>query len=295
MKIERLKADFTLLVVAIVWGSAFVAQRVAAQNISVFLFNGLRFFLGALILLPIAWRQDQNGHNQVKLTSRQILGIVLLGSLLFTAAAFQQYGLQYTTAGNAGFVTGLYVVLIPVILAVGWRQPSRFSIWIASLLAVVGLFLLSTGGSMIFNPGDALELAGAFVWAFHVILIGRLVQRIDVLRLAIGQYLVCGMISLTVGLGLGAKSLGDLNAVWWAVVYTGLFSIGLGYTLQAVGQKVAPPADAAIILSMEAVFAAIFGWLLLDEMLTPLQLLGCGLMFSGMLLAQVPVLVRARA
>ena len=228
MKIERLKADFTLLVVAVVWGSAFVAQRVAAENIGVFIFNGLRFFLGALILLPFAWQSEQNEHNQVRLTRRQILGIVLLGILLFTAAAFQQFGLQYTTAGNAGFVTGLYVVLIPVILAVGWRQPSRPSIWVASLLAVVGLFLLSTGGSMKFNPGDVLELAGAFVWAFHVILIGRLVQRIDVLRLAIGQYLVCGMISMAVGLSLEANSLGDLNAVWWAIVYTGLCSIGVG-------------------------------------------------------------------
>lgn len=295
MKIERLKADFILLVVAVVWGSAFVAQRVAAENIGVFIFNGLRFLLGALILLPLARRREPDARKQGSLTRRQILGIVLLGSLLFTAAAFQQFGLQFTTAGNAGFVTGLYVVLIPVVLAVGWRQPSRPSIWFASFLAVIGLFLLSTGGRMRINPGDLLELAGAFVWAFHVILIGRLVQFIDVPRLAIGQYLVCGLISLAAGLGLEANSLGDLASVWWAIVYTGLFSIGIGYTLQAVGQKVAPPADAAIILSMEAVFAAIFGWLVLGEMLTALQLLGCGLMFSGMLLAQAPVLVRARA
>jgi len=295
VKIERLKADITLLVVAVVWGSAFVAQRVAAENIGVFLFNGLRFLLGALILLPLTRRRDSNALSQGRLNLKQILGIVLLGSLLFTAAAFQQFGLQLTTAGNAGFVTGLYVVLIPLVLALGWHQPSRPSIWLASFLAVIGLFLLSTGGRMIINSGDLLELAGAFVWAFHVIMIGKLVQYIDVPRLAIGQYLVCGVISMVAGLGLEANSLGSLTAVWWTVVYTGLFSIGLGYTLQAVAQKVAPPADAAIILSMEAVFAAIFGWLLLGEVLSVPQLLGCGLILFGMLLAQAPVLARARA
>lgn len=295
MKIERFKADLTLLVVAVVWGSAFVAQRVAAENIGVFLFNGLRFLLGALILLPLTRRRGSNPLAQGHLSRKQFLGIVLLGSLLFTAAAFQQFGLQFTTAGNAGFVTGLYVVLIPLVLALGWHQPSRPSIWLASFFAVIGLFLLSTGGRLFINSGDLLELAGAFVWAFHVIMIGKLVQYIDVPRLAVGQYLVCGVINLAVGLGFETNSLGSLTTVWWAVVYTGLFSIGLGYTLQAVAQKVAPPADAAIILSMEAVFAALFGWLLLGEMLTVLQLLGCGLILFGMLLAQAPVLAQGRA
>ncbi len=295
MKIERVKADFTLLVVAIVWGSAFVSQRVAAENIGVFLFNGLRFLLGALILLPLTRRKVSKGQSKQRLTRKQFLGLVFLGSLLFTAAALQQFGLRFTTAGNAGFVTGLYVVLIPVVLALGWHQSSRPSIWVASFLAVVGMFLLSTGGQMKVNPGDLIELAGAFVWAFHVIFIGRLVQSIDVPRLAVGQYLVCGLLSLALGLVVELNSLTNLVDVWWTVVYTGLFSIGLGYTLQAVAQKVAPPADAAIILSMEAVFAAVFGWLFLGELLTLPQLFGCILILSGMLLAQAPVLSRAHA
>lgn len=295
MKIERFKADFTLLVVAIVWGSAFVAQRVAAESIGVFLFNGLRFMLGALVLLPLTRRRASDDRPRKRLTRQQILRIVLLGSLLFSAAALQQFGLQFTTAGNAGFVTGLYVVLIPIVLALVWRQPSRPSIWSASILAVIGMFLLSTGGHMKVNSGDLIELAGAFVWAFHVIFIGKFVQYIDIPRLAIGQYLVCSLISLAIGLGVETNSLANVANVWWTVVYTGLFSIGLGYTLQALAQKVAPPADAAVILSMEAVFAAIFGWFFLEEILTLPQFLGCVLIFAGMLLAQAPILARARA
>jgi drug/metabolite transporter (DMT)-like permease len=282
-----MKADLILLTVAIVWGSAFVAQRVAAGQIGVFLFNGLRFLIGALILIPLAWRQSRTPGRRLDLSSQDVLSIALVGMLLFIAAALQQLGLRFTTAGNAGFITGLYVVLVPLFLAFGWRQWPRPSIWPASLLAAAGLFLLSTGGRLALNPGDGFELAGAAVWALHVILIGRLVQRIEVLHLAIGQYLVCGLLSLGAGMVLENTTWTNLGAVWWTVVYTGIFSIGLGYTLQAVGQKAAPAADAAILLSMEAVFAALFGWLLLSEGLIPLQMLGSGLMLAGMVLAQV--------
>jgi drug/metabolite transporter (DMT)-like permease len=299
---ERLKADLTLLTVAVIWGSAFVAQRVAALQAGVYLFNGLRFLLGALVLLPFALRQGRGpapGAASNATSSRPGYafsrerrsawgGVGLLGALLFGGAAFQQMGLRYTTAGNAGFITGLYVVLIPLILALGWRQPPRRASWGASFLAAGGLFLLSTRGRVSLNPGDILELAGAFLWAFHVITLDRLVRRLDVLRLAIGQYLVCAAINLGVGLFVEVEPalLSGLAAAWLAIAYTGVLSVGLGYTLQAVGQRTAPPADAAIILSMEAVFAALFGWLLLDEALNLPQLLGCALMLAAMLWAQ---------
>ena len=283
---QRLGADLALLLVAIVWGSAFAAQRLAAEQISAFTFNGLRFLIGALVLLPLTWRHWE------RLDRRAWIGVALVGSVLFVGAAFQQLGLRYTTAGNAGFVTGLYVVLIPLILALGWKEPPRRVIWPASLLAATGMFLLSTGGNFTLKLGDMLELAGACMFALHVILIGILVQRVGVLQLAVSQYLVCGLFSLLVGLGLGGSSLSSLASVWWAIAYTGIFSVGLGYTLQARAQKVAPPADAAILLSLEAVFAALFGWLLLDERLSAPQLLGCGLMLSAMILAQVSSYIR---
>ena len=179
----RLKADLTLLLVALVWGSAFVAQRVAALSMGVYLFNGLRFLLGVLVLLPLALRtrRDAAGFRA------SLPGMLLAGLLLFGGTSLQQLGLRYTTAANAGFITGLYVVLVPLLLALLWRQPPRQAVWLAAILSAVGLFLLSTGGSFSLKIGDALELAGAFLWAFHVLCIGWLVQRAEVIHISVVQ------------------------------------------------------------------------------------------------------------
>ena len=280
IKTERARADLALLLVALIWGSAFVAQRAIAGEIGVLFFNGARFLIGALVVAPLA------RNHRSRLATSEKLGALLAGILLFGGAAFQQFGLRYTTAGNAGFVTGLYVVIIPLLLAIGLRRWPRPAIWAASLLAAAGLFLLSTGGRLALALGDSLEFAGAVFFAVHVILIGFLVKRIQAFQLVAIQYLVCGLLSLVSGLLLEANTWTGLAPAWWSIVYTGVFSVGLGYTLQAIGQRVAPPADAAIILSMEAVFAALFGWLLLGEMLSAIQLLGGGLMLVAMLLAQ---------
>lgn len=282
---ERLRADLTLLLVAAIWGSAFVVNRIAAAHAGTFLYNGTRTLFGALTLLPLVWSRLRN------LTRRELWGGTLAGLLLFAASALQQAGLQFTTAGKAGFITGLYVVLVPLLLALVWRQWPPRSAWAASLLAVTGLFLLSAVESLTLSLGDGLELAGAVMWTLHVILIGGLARRVDVLRLALVQYLVCGLFSALVGLSVDYQTLAGLAVVWWAVAFTGVLSIGLGYTLQVMGQKHAPPTDASIILSTEAVFAALSGWLALNETLTARQLLGCGLMLGGMILAQARALV----
>lgn len=281
---ERLRADLLLLLVAVIWGSAFVAQRVAAQKIGIHYFNGLRFMLAVLFLLLPAW---SHLVAWLRATDKALGGIVLAGLLLFGGTTLQQWGLRYTTAGNAGFITGLYVVFIPLILAFGWRQRLKRTIWLAAVCSAAGLFLLSTEGKFTINRGDALVLAGAVVWACHVILIGRLVRRIAVLPLAIGQYVVTGALSLAVSLGFEPRTSQALGELWWTVAYTGILSVGFGYTLQAVGQKVAPPTDAAIILSSEAVFAALSGWLILDERLSAWQLAGCTMIFVGIILAQI--------
>lgn len=289
---QRWKADLALLFTALIWGSAFVVQRLAAVEAGVFYFNGLRFLVGALGLLPFALRSRRlkiaRPLDPAAARRPALPWLLLAGLLLFAGGTFQQWGLVYTTAGNAGFITGLYVVLIPLILAVGWRRPPRPAAWLAALLAAAGLFLLSTGGRLALNPGDGLELVGAVLFALHVLLIGWLVEWLDVLALSAIQYAVCGLASLAFGFFLEAPSWGVLAANAWAVAYTGLISVGIGYTLQAYGQRLAPAADAAILLSLEAAFAALFGWLILDEHLLGLQLLGCGLMFAGMLLAQAP-------
>lgn len=289
---ERLKADLLLLLTAVIWGTAFVAQRVAAVNSGVFLFNGLRFLLGALVLLPLI-STSRKAVSMAANKKKPLPGILMSGLLLFMAGTLQQLGLRFTTAGNAGFITGLYVVLIPLILAVFRKQRQRPAIWIAALLATGGLYLLSTNGQMRLSKGDALELAGAFFFALHVIWIGQQVQFIPILHLAIGQYLITGLLSLSMGLIFEPGATQNIALAWLPILYTGVFSIGTGYTLQAMGQRFAPPADAAILLSMEAPFAALFGWLMLSERLVPIQVLGCGLMLAAMLLAQISPLMRA--
>ena len=284
----RLKADLTLLAAALVWGSAFVACRVAAEQLGPFLYNGFRFMLGALTLLPFVGRRLRN------LSRFELWGGALAGTLLFGGSTLQQKGLQFTTAGKAGFITGLYVVWVPLFLALVWRQRPRGSSCVASLVAVGGLYLLSGVEQVALLDGDALELAGAVVWALHVILISRLARRVDVLRLAWVQCVVCALLSLAFGMGLESHTLVKLVDVWWAIAYTGVFSVGVGYTLQMLGQRHAPPADASVILSMEAMFAALAGWLLLGETLTAWQLLGCGLMLAGMLLAQAGTFAQGR-
>jgi drug/metabolite transporter (DMT)-like permease len=286
------RADLALLGTAVIWGSAFSAQRVAAAHLGPFLYNGLRFLLGALVLLPVVrWR----GRSAARMATpegkaqagREWRAGVLAGAILAGAAMLQQAGLAYTTAGKAGFITGLYVVLVPLFLALGWRQWPRPLAWVASLLAALGLYLLSTTDRFSLSLGDGLELLGACLWACHVILIDRLAGRVDGLRLALVQYLACGAVSTALGLGLEAHTLDGLRAAWWAVVYGGVVSVGLGYTLQVIGQQKAPATDAVLLLSLEAALAALFGWFLLGETLTGRQMLGCALMMGGMLLAQL--------
>jgi len=273
---ERLRGDLILVLVALMWGTAFVVQRVAAGHMGPFFYTGIRFLLGGAILLPFAgwpWRG---------IDARDRRGSVVVGLLLFGGATLQQAGLSTTTAGRAGFITGLYVVLVPLLLALGWRQRPPAGAWPAAILAVVGLYLLSDLGSSV-ALGDALVLAGALFWALHVIAVGRLVCRTGGLRLGAAQLLVAGALSLILGLWLEGET-GGLEAAWWTVVYTSVVSVGMGYTLQAVAQRWAPPTDAAVILSGEAVFAALAGWLFLDELLDARQVAGCGLLLAAMLL-----------
>jgi drug/metabolite transporter (DMT)-like permease len=291
---QRIKADLLLVLVSMIWGSAFVAQRIAADQVGTFLFNGLRFLLAVVVLVPVAWLNFRGDPVNWRMDRRAFIGVGLAGLLLLLGAAFQQAGLRYTTAGNAGFITGLYVVFIPLILAIVWRQPPRLNTWLAAGLAMVGLFLLSTGGHMQLNPGDVLEMIGALFWALHVILIGILVQRLNVWQVSIGQYLICGLLSLFIGLGTEWNTISQLPASWWAIAYTGIVSVGVGYTLQVAAQRYAPPADAAIILSSEAVFAAVSGWLLLNERLTAIQFLGCVIMMAGILLSQAHLFARKK-
>ena len=298
---NRFRADLVLLMVALIWGSAFAVQRVAAQYFDVFTFNGLRFLLGGLVLFPFsklnpfrknvrpkagdpAWMNRNKPERNLDIRSTWF--IILAGFFLFGAAGLQQAGLATTTAGNAGFITTLYVVLVPIILTVFWKQNIHWLSWLGAAVAIIGSLLLSTGGTLHLSSGDALELAGAVLWALHVILVSRAVKHMEVLTFAVGQYFAAGLINVLVGIGM-KQPLSGLASGWWTILYIGLISTAVGYTLQVLGQKYAPPTDATILLSMEAVFAAVAGYFFLEETMEAVQLVGCGMILVAVLITQL--------
>lgn len=280
----RLKADLTLVLVAAIWGSGFIAQRLATTQLSTNYFNGGRFLLGSMVLLAIALVRD----GKPKVTRAELPWMILAGGLLFAAAWLQQTGLITTTVSNASFITGMYVVLVPLMLMIVWKKRVSWFSWLTVIMAAVGVMLLSLQGEFRLARGDALELMGAVLWALHVIVIGRLAgQGADVLWFSITQFGVCGLLNLLPALAVDPQGAGNLFTSWPVVVYAGLVPTAIGYTLQVAGQKYAPPVDAAIILSLEAVFGTLFGYLFLQELLSPRQLFGCALMLAAMILAQV--------
>ena len=289
---QTVRADGLLLITAVIWGFAFVAQRVGMEHVGPFGFNGVRFALGCLVLLPLLCRNDAGGADRRPdrpggpLRSSSLGGGLLAGLVLFAGASFQQVALVYTTAGNAGFITGLYVVLVPIIgIALGHRTHA--GTWTGAALAAVGLYLLSVVDGFTISPGDLLVLIGAFFWAGHVHLIGWLSPRRDPLKIAFLQYAGCAALSLIVSAAVEQNAVGRYLSAAVPILYGGVLSVGVAYTLQVVAQKSAKPAHAAIILSLEAVFAAIGGWLILGETLTPRAFAGCVLMLCGMLMSQL--------
>lgn len=274
--------DTLLLITALIWGLAFVAQRVGMDHIGPFTFNAIRFLLGTAALIPIALWISPIRRETVK---RTLIAGGVAGLALFVAASLQQIGLVYTTAGNAGFITGLYVVLVPII-GIGRRQLIGWGRWIAVVLAIVGLYLLSVKEGFEINPGDFFVVGSALFFAIHVQLIDHFAPRYSALWLSIVQYFVVGVLSAVVGLGFESWELGAIGDAFPAILYGGLGSISIAYTLQVIAQRGAEPSHAAIILSLEGSFAALGGWLILGEVLSPRGLVGCGLLLAGMLLSQ---------
>ncbi|CAM5279674.1 EamA/RhaT family transporter OS=Stutzerimonas stutzeri OX=316 GN=CXK95_17095 PE=4 SV=1 [Stutzerimonas stutzeri] len=287
MRSQALRADFLMLITAMIWGTAFVAQRVGMDNIGPFLFTGLRFALGALALLPLLLYQGRHAARHEPFMQRGLLlGGLAMGLALTLGINLQQVGLLFTSVTNSGFITGLYVIVVPLLgLIVGNR--TGLGTWLGAVLAVGGMALLSIGENFQVASGDWIQLAGAFVWGLHVLLVSFFVSRHDAIRLAFLQFATCAVVSLILAALFEETSLG---AVWLAapaLLYGGLFAVAVGYTLQVVAQKYAIASHAAIILSLEAVFAAIAGALFLDESLSPRGYFGCALMFIGMLTAQL--------
>ncbi len=279
-------ANLALLLVAAVWGSSFVAQRTGMEQVGPFTFNAARFALGGLVSLLIYVVESRFLPKNPASRPGNLRDGLLLGLLLFGGASAQQIGLVSTGVGQAGFITGLYVVLVPLLLALVWRERVRWPAWVGGALVVIGLLLLSVQAGFRLSPGAGWVLFSAFLWAFHVIAVGRVATGRDPFLLAMVQCFVCALLSLPAALALERWEWSGMLLAGPAIFYAGAISTGLGYTTQIVAQPRTTPAHAVIILSGEAVFAAFFGWLLLGEELTVHQLCGCGLMLAGILLAQ---------
>ena len=287
-----------------------MAQRAGMEHIGPITFNAIRFALGALAVLPLVLARRHAARRNPAVAEaaanaapeapagglrriRPLPAGLLAGAVLTGGAILQQAGLVSTTAGKAGFVTGLYVVLVPL-AGLFWGQRAGWSRWVGVLLATCGLYLLSVTRQFTIERGDLLVLASALFWTGHVLLLAWLSPRTDAMALAFVQYAVCAALSGAILPFVERPSLQAIGAAAVPILYGGLLSVGVAFTLQILGQRRAPPAHAALLLSSEAVFAALGGWWLLGERLGARGLAGCTLMFAGMLCAQLPLLLRLR-
>lgn len=279
---DRIKSDLILLVSAVVFGGGFVAQRLASEHLGFFAFNGVRFVLGGLVMLPFVLKRLLHKPGN-------LLWILPAGVILYGGSALQQAGIATTSAGTAGFITGIYVVLVPVMMTLFWKYKTKPVIWFAALAALAGTYLLSTGGAALtFSTGNLLVLAGSLIWAMHVIVIGFAATKVDVYVFSVGQFLFCGALHLLSSLFVNPPTILAIQQSFFSILYAGLGSAAIGFTLQAVGQRKAPAADAALILSLESVFAAIFGALFLREKMDLIQILGCVIIMVAIIVAQLP-------
>ena len=278
-----------MLLAAAIWGFAFVAQREGMETMGPFLFNAARFFIGSAVLFPLVWylsKKNKTPTNKETSTKKLLIAGTIAGLFLFLASSFQQVGIQYTTAGKAGFITGLYIFFVPLI-GIFFGQRTGSGTWLGAFIAVIGLYLLSINDDFSIARGDLLQLICAVFFAAHILVVGYVAKRMDPLKLSLIQYVVSGVLSFFIAIAIEVITWQMIVDTAIPLLYAGIMSIGVGYTLQVVAQQHAKSSHAAIILGLEGAFAVLGGWLILDENLSTRGLIGCGLMLSGMFLSQL--------
>jgi drug/metabolite transporter (DMT)-like permease len=291
----RIQANLVLLLAAAIWGGGFVAQSTAMHAIGPFWFIGLRFAVATVVVLPFVWLEERKAA--APLTRRNIQFFLFVGLALFGGAATQQIGLQTTTVTNSSFITGLYVVFVPMIAVVFLRRPPHWVIWPAALMALAGIYMLSGGSFSRLTIGDLLTVVCAIFWAIQITLAGTAVRETGrPLAISATQFAVTGLAALAVAIVAEPISLDAIGGAIWEILYVGIFSSGLAFALQIIGQRYTTSSQAAIFLSSEALFGASLGALILGETVPPLGYVGCALMFSAMLMVELlPDMVRRRA
>ncbi|MGI6728341.1 MAG: DMT family transporter [Anaerovoracaceae bacterium] len=303
MNTKKIISNILLLITAIIWGSAFVALQVGMDYIGPLTFSASRFWLATLVLIPVVYIIEKTNNNTQKKTdnaevtptaeeikkARRIFVVAsfLCGGSLFFASILQQFGLIYTTVGKAGFITALYIVLVPI-FSLFLKQRPELKSWIGVAFGSIGLYLLCITESFTIALGDFVVLMGAFFWASHVLIIDYFLPYVNALKLSLAQFTVCASFS-TIGMLIFEKpSLEAIYSCAVPILYAGILSGGVGFTFQILAQKHTTPTVASLVLSLESVFAAIFGFLILGEIMTHRELLGCVLMFIAIILSQLP-------
>lgn len=299
----KLKYNFLLMLAALIWGSAFVAQSVGMDYLGPFTFNSVRSFMGSLVLLPVIWfmdRQKKDGAKgdgqgalgksaEVKQQEKKtlLLGGLCCGVILTVSTSLQQIGLVYTTAGKAGFITALYILIVPLLgLFLGRRVGGKT--WLGVALAVIGMYLLCIKEGFSISYGDFMVLLCAFVFSLHILTVDYFSPKVDGVRLSCIQFFVCGCLCAVPMVIFEHPEIYQILQAWLPLIYAGVLSSGVAYTLQIITQKHLNPTVASLLMSLESVFAALTGWLILNERLSPKELLGCVLVFTAIILAQLP-------
>lgn len=292
----RIQANLLLIVTAAIWGSSFVVQKIAGAHIPATTFTAARFLLGGIAISPLAvleWRKLVRENRTF--SRRDWMFMLLTGCVLCAGAVLQQAGTVETSVTNAGFITCLYVPMVPILALAVQRILPHPVVWPAAALSAFGTYLLSGGGDLSFAPGDLVVLAATIFWAAHVILVGFMSARTGApMMVSVSQFLIAGGISAVLAPIFETVTLESFQAAWFGIAYMGLISVGIAFTLQSVTQRWTGAADAAIILSSEALFSAIGGAIFLGDRLTPLQMAGCAAILAAILAVQLVPLLRSQ-
>ena len=289
MKNKRFYGNLMLILTALIWGSSFVAQSVGMDYIGPFTFNAIRCIIGGIVLIPIIFIIDKvKKESQTKDNNKQlILGGILCGIALFTGSTFQQFGISFTSVGKAGFITALYIVLVPL-LGIVFKKKVSLKIWLSVLISMIGLYLLCITENFSIGKGDLLVLFCAFFFAIHILLIDYFSPKVNGVKMSCIQFFVAGIISVLPMAFFENPTINSILSAWAPILYAGVLFCGVAYTLQIVAQKNTDPTVASLLLSLESVFAVISGWLVLGESLSLKELIGCVLVFIAVILAQLP-------
>lgn len=292
----KAKNGLMLFLTAFIWGTAFVAQSVGMDYLEPFTFNGVRSLIGGVALLPCIWLLHKlNGESKNEGSGKNlIIGGLACGVLLFAASSLQQIGIKYTTAGKAGFITAFYIVIVPV-LGVFLHKKIGWKIWLAVVFALAGLYFLCITESFSIGKGDILVFLCALVFAVHILVIDYYAPKVDGVKMSCIQFFVCGCLSIPFMITIETPKAASIAAAWMPLLYAGVLSCGVAYTLQILGQKNVNPAIASLILSLESCFSVLAGWIVLGERLSLRESAGCVLMFLAIILAQLPEKKKSRS